>query len=141
MNHEETARKKAEEIVDASRHGACGACGSIINEGLLVANITTALTEARSVPKGHHVVRIEPLGNDMSGKPVPLPLLADGTLWCLNEILYTHDTNGYVCDWLPQRAPVWTSSGWAVEWGEGEVPLSECYPNRESAESARKEKP
>lgn len=137
MNHEETARKIVEAWYLMLPAGALDP--ATVREA--VAAITTALAEARSVPKGHHVVQIEPLGNDMSGKPVPLPLLADGTLWCLNEILYTHDTNGYVCDWLPQRAPVWTSSGWAVEWGEGEVPLSECYPNRESAESARKEKP
>ncbi len=45
---EHDVRKIAEAIIDDARKGACGACGSIINESVLAYNIAAALTAERA---------------------------------------------------------------------------------------------
>lgn len=85
----------------------------------------------------HFTVRIEPMGNAADGSPVPLPLFADGTLYCLNEIIFAHGEDDQVFSFYTEREPEWTSDGWVVRCGDGEIELGKCYPNNESAKSRK----
>lgn len=132
--------------------GKCGRCGKYgcrtktcpaCNGGKMkpidrVGIISSALT----VPEGHvrlpsgEDVRLEPFGDDIGGNPIPLPRFADGTLWLINEWVWAI-VDGDIHKFLPMREPSWTSSGWVLEWDDGEIELSKCYPNEAAAESAR----
>jgi hypothetical protein len=104
----------------------------------------SALPPEGSILTADGVVRRYDFGNDREGKPIPLPILGDGSLWAMNEELWTidvdnddHKGTGEVVSIYHDEKLSWTQSGWVVGWGEGEIQLSKCYSTKESAELAR----
>lgn len=93
--------------------------GSILDDGGVVRLIDTRYFDPKD-PARH----------------VGLPVFADGEVWMMNEEFYTID-DGEVCEFYDSgHKPEWTSSGWVVRWGEGEIELSKCWSTRAAAEAA-----
>jgi hypothetical protein len=99
----------------------------------------------RCPPKGHvlddagvvrkvDTTRWDPANID---KAVPLPVYADGELWMMGEDAYVI-FGSEVSEFFPTREyPEWTSIGWVLRWGDGEIELNKCYSTRESALAAK----
>lgn len=69
--------------------------------------------------------------------PVDIPTFADGSMWMMNEEAYAivdGEVHEFYCY---DHTPSYTSSGWVLRWGDGEIVLSECYSTRAAAEAAR----
>lgn len=74
-----------------------------------------------------------------TSKPVPLPVYADGELWMMGEEAFTIVDNEVRIIYTYDHCPSWTSSGWVIRWGDGEIELNKCYANSEAAEAAKED--
>jgi hypothetical protein len=107
--------------------------------------ITTALRAAATVPKGMVRVGTEDHRLDLTGwscedpeRAVPLPVFADGEMWIQHEEFYTIGEDGHIHEFFSfEHGISWTSSGWVVRWGDGEIELSKCYSSQSAAQAAR----
>lgn len=85
------------------------------------------------------VRRVDTSGWDPSdpSRHVPLPVYADGEIWMMGEEAYTIE-DGEIHEFFPsEHNPAWTSAGWVIRWGDGEIELNKCYSTREAAEAAK----
>lgn len=104
----------------------------------------TAALEAKDAeripPKGHMIDDDGTVRKVLTDENHPLPILGDGSMWVLPSYVWTFDNEGQPTEICVEDCNLeWTEGSWTFQYGDGDVPLSDCYSTRAAAEQAAKE--